>query len=389
MKGTSPSQACGEAEAARESGAKIGIAVNIISQARGEVMNQITTVVAKNASSDAVAVVGIDLAKNVFAVHGITAAGKAVLVRPAVRRDQLLELLAQLPPCLVGMEACTGAHHWARKLVKLGHTPKLMAPKFVAPYRMQGKHGKNDANDAAAICEAVARPMMRFVPIKSEDAQATLAVHRTRQGFVEERTATVNRIRGLMSEFGIVLAQKADTVRRGAHLCLEQLPGWAARCVGDLLDHLVGLDRRIAEYDAHLKQVAHQDERSSRLMQLTGVGPTTATALLAAIGNGHDFKNGRQLAAWLGLVPGQYSSGGRIKLGRITKAGDRYLRTLLILGARSVLANAASKTDRISRWAIALQTRVGYGKALVAIAAKNARMVWAMLAKGQAFQPAA
>jgi transposase len=350
-------------------------------------MNEITTKVIQNASVEVITIIGIDLAKNVFAIHGINGAGKAILVKPNVRRDQLLDFLAQLPPCTIGMEACTGAHHWARQLIKLGHIPKLMAPKFVIPYRIQGKHGKNDANDAAAICEAVTRPAMRFVPIKSEDAQSTLTVHRVRQGFVEERTATINRIRGLISEFGIVLPQKADTVRRCAHLALEHLPGWASRAVADLLAHVTLLDQRIAEYDTHLKQMAKEDDRSKRLMQMPGIGPTTATALLAAIGNGHDFKNGRQLAAWLGLVPGQYSSGGKAKLGKITKAGDRYLRTLLILGARSVLAAAINKPDAISRWAIALAARVGYGKALVAIAAKNARMVWAMLAKGQAFQP--
>lgn len=352
-------------------------------------MDKITTKVAQNASTSAVTTVGIDLAKNVFAVHGVNAVGKPVLIKPNVRREQLLPLLAQLPPCVIGMEACTGAHHWARELMKFGHTPKLMAPKFVAPYRMQGRQGKNDANDAAAICEAVTRPNMLFVPVKSPDAQATLCVHRVRQGFVEERTATINRARGLLSEFGIVLPQKADTVRRTAHLALERMPGWAARAVADLLDHITTLDARIAEYDAHLKQVAREDERSRRLMQIPGVGPTTATALLAAIGNGHDFKNGRQLAAWLGLVPGQYSSGGKSKLGKITKAGDRYIRTLLILGARSVLAAAAAKADRLSRWALVLQARVGYGKTLVAIAAKNARMIWAMLTKGGAFEPLA
>lgn len=352
-------------------------------------MSKITTIVAKNASREAVVVVGIDLAKNVFAVHGVNVAGKTVLVRPSVRRENLLELLAQLPPCLIGMEACTGAHHWARQLIKLGHTPKLMAPKFVAPYRMQGKCGKNDANDAAAICEAVTRPNMRFVPIKSEDAQGMLAIHRTRQGFVEERTATINRIRGLLSEFGVVLPQKADTVRRGARTMMEDLPFWAARCVADLLDHLAGLDERIAQYDGHLEQLSRQDERCRRLMQIPGLGPITATALLASIGNGHDFRNGRQLAAWLGLVPAQHSSGGKAKLGRITKKGDRYLRTLLILGARSVLVSAARKSDHLSRWAVALKERTGYGKTLVAIAAKNARMVWAMLVKGEAFAPCA
>jgi transposase len=355
---------------------------------KGKIMNKITIMSPQNASADdkLVTVLGMDLAKDVFALHGINAAGKAILVRPNVSRAKLLDVLAALPPCIVGMEACSGAHHWARELVKLGHTPKMMAPKFVSPYRMQGKRGKNDANDAAAICEAVMRPNMRFVPIKSMDAQATLCVHRTRQGFIEERTATINRVRGLMSEFGIVLPQKADTVRRQAHLAIEHLPGWAARTVTDLLAHIALLDERIAEYDQHLKQVAREDDRCTRIMAIPGVGPTTATALLAAIGNGHDFKNGRQLAAWLGLVPGQCSSGGKARLGRITKAGDRYLRTLLILGAKSVLANAPDKSDAISRWAVALAGRAGYGKALVAIAAKNARMIWAMLAKGVAFE---
>lgn len=331
--------------------------------------------------------VGIDLAKNVFAVHGIDEHGKAVLVRPSVRREQLLELVASLVPCVIGMEACSGAHHWARAFAALGHTPKLMAPKFVAPYRMAGRRGKNDAADAAAICEAVQRPSMRFVPIKSVDQQGTLCIHRVRQGFVEERTATINRIRGLLSEFGIVLPKKADTVRRQAMAALEDLPGWANCAIGDLLSHLHTLDVRITEYDTHIRQVAQADARSVRLMQMPGIGPITASALVAAIGNGHDFKCGRQLAAWLGLVPGQYGSGGVVRLGYITKAGDPYLRTLLILGARSVLASANNKTDRLSRWALSVQQRRGYGKALVAIAAKNARMAWALLAKGEAFAP--
>jgi transposase len=190
-----------------------------------------------------VAVVGIDLAKNVFAVHGVDANGKPCLVRPAVRRDQLLDLLAKLPPCVIGMEACSGAHHLARTLVQFGHTPKLMAPKFVAPYRIQGPRGKNDANDAAAICEAVTRPMMRFVPVKSVDAQVTLTIHRVRSGFVEERTATINRLRGLMSEFGVVLALKAMTVRRQARIASEKLPTWVQRVVGDLLAHIATAGR--------------------------------------------------------------------------------------------------------------------------------------------------
>lgn len=329
--------------------------------------------------------VGIDLAKNLFSVHGIDENGKVALQR-TVRRDRLMQLLATLQPCVIAMEACSGAHHWARQLAALGHTPKLIAPKFVTPYRMSGKRGKNDAADAAAICEAATRPKMRFVPVKTIDQQGTLCLHRVRQGFIQERTATINRVRGLLSEFGIVLPQNANVVRRQAAAVLEDLPGWANRAIGDLLSHLHALDLRIAEYDAHVKVTAQADERARRLMSTPGIGPTTASALVASIGNAHDFKNGRQLAAWLGLVPSQHSTGGKSRLGSITKAGDTYLRTLLILGARSVLANAVGKNDRISRWALAVQQRAGYGKALVAIAAKNARMAWAMLSKGEAFR---
>ena len=328
--------------------------------------------------------VGIDLAKNVFSVHGIDENGNVAL-RRNVKRDQLVELIATLPPCVIAMEVCSGAHHWARQFAAFGHTPKLIAPKFVTPYRMSGKHGKNDAADAAAICEAATRPNMRFVPVKTVDQQGTLCVHRVRRGFIEERTATINRIRGLLSEFGVVLPQNANTVRRQAAAALEDLPGWANRAVGDLLSHMHALDLRITEYDAHVKATAQADERARRLMGTPGIGPVTASALVAAVGNAHDFKNGRQLAAWLGLVPKQHSTGGKAKLGSITKAGDAYLRTLLILGARSVLASAPGKTDRISRWALAVQQRAGYGKALVAIAAKNARIAWAMLSKGESF----
>jgi transposase len=339
------------------------------------------------AAAHDVTVIGIDLAKNVFALHGIDAAGKPCLVRPNVSRDQLLELLAQLPPCVIGMEACSGAHHWARALRQFGHTPKLMAPKFVAPYRMQGVRGKNDANDAAAICEAVTRPNMRFVPVKTVDAQVTLTLHRVRSGFVAERTATINRLRGLMSEFGVVLPLKASTVRRQAHAASETLPTWMQRVVTDLLAHIAMLDERIDEYEAQIKHIAVTDTACKQLMTLDGIGPVTASALVASVGNGHDFKNGRQLAAWLGLVPGMHGSGGKTRLGRITKAGDHYLRSLLVMGARSLLSLSHDKGDRLSRWAMALQERVGYGKAVVAIAAKNARLAWAMLAKGEQFKP--
>lgn len=330
--------------------------------------------------------VGIDLAKNVFAVHGVDENGKAVLVKPKVTREQLLPLIAVLPPCLIGMEACSGAHHWARLFRQYGHTVRLMAPKFVTPYRMSGKRGKNDAADAAAICEAVTRPNMRFVPVKEEHQQIILCLHRTRQGFVEERTALYNRLRGLIAEFGIVLPQKVASLRReiGAHL--EELPGYANQCIGDLLAHADQLDARIDEYDRIIAQAARDDARSKRLMERPGIGPVTASALLASIGGGHDFKNGRQVAAWIGLTPGQHSSGGKARLGRITKAGDPYLRSLLVMGARSILAGLGDKQDGFSRWARSLQERRGYWRAVVAIAAKNARLAWAVLKYGEDFR---
>ncbi len=334
----------------------------------------------------AIVTLGIDLAKNVFALHGVDATGRPALVRPSVARGKLLELVASLPPCLIGMEACSGAHHWARLFAAHGHTVRLMAPKFVVPYRLSGKHGKNDKADAAAICEAVTRPNMRFVPPKSLEQQSQLMVHRARQGFVQQRTATINRIRGLLSEFGFVLPLKAATVRREAMRQLEDLPGWANTVIGDLLSEVSRLDERITQYDRHIEAIAKTSEAATQLTRLPGVGPTTATALVAMIGRGQEFKCGRQLAAWLGLVPGQYSSGGKQRLGRITKAGDPYLRMLLILGARAVLNAAKDRTDAISRWAVQLQARVGYWKAIVAIAAKNARMCWAVLHRGDAFK---
>jgi transposase len=330
--------------------------------------------------------VGIDLAKNVFAVHGVDETGRAVLVKPKVARGRLLDLVAQLPPCLIGMEACSGAHHWARLFRVHGHCVKLMAPKFVTPYRMSGKRGKNDAADAAAICEAVTRPKMRFVPIKEVNQQATLCLHRTRQGFVTERTAVYNRVRGLIAEFGVVLPLKIECLRHDILEHLEELPGGVNRCVWDLLRHADTLEERIAEYDKAIAQVARQDERSRRLMRLRGIGPNTATALLASIGAGHDFKHGRQVAAWIGLVPSQYSSGGKTRLGWITKTGDAYLRGLLVMGARSILAGLGDKQDRFSRWARSLVERRGYWKAVVAIAAKNARLAWAVLRYGDEFR---
>ena len=260
---------------------------------------------------------------------------------------------------------------------------------------MTGRRSKNDAADAAAICSAAQKVDMRLVPVKSIDQQARLMVHRARQGFVESRTAVLNRIRGLMSEFGIVMPLKANSVRQQACAHLEDLPGWANTVIGDLLSEVTHLDERIAQYDAHIRHMARLDP-AGRLMRLRGLGETTATApatatatataMLAMVGNGHEFKSGRQFAAWLGFVPSQYSSGDKARLGRITKAGDAYLRTLLILGARAVQTAAKDKADRVSVWAKALEARRGYWKTVVAIAAKNARMAWAVLRKGEEFQ---
>lgn len=331
-----------------------------------------------------VTTVGIDLAKNVFSVHAIDETG-TVLFRKPVSRARLVPLIAQWPACLIGIEACSGAHEWARRFQALGHEVRIMAARFVAPYR---RSGKNDGNDAEAICEAVRRPSMRFVPVKSAEQQAILSLHRVRQGFVEERTATINRIRGLMAEFGAVLSNRATEVRRGAAACAEQLPALARQAVADLLSHLASLDERIAAYDRELEALARASEAASRLMTVPGVGPLTALATVASVGNAREFENGRQFAAWLGLVPRQWSTGGKTRLGHITKRGDAYLRTLLILGARAALQMAARRGDRLSRWAMALKERVGYHKAVVALAAKNARIVWALLAAGTVFKPA-
>jgi transposase len=326
-----------------------------------------------------VTTVGIDLAKNVFSLHGVDASGKVAL-RRTVRRGEFAQAVAALPPCVIGMEACSGSHAWARQFRGYGHTVRLMAPKFVTPYR---KSGKNDGNDAEAICEAVTRPNMRFVPVKSLEQQALLAIHRVRQGFIVERTAIINRLRGLMSEFGVVLPLRSVTVRRQAAEAAEALPALARRAIGDLLDQLHVLDERIDGYDREIEAQAKLSEAAKRLMQIRGIGPTTALAIVATVGNAREFKNGRQFAAWIGLVPGQYSTGGRTRLGHISKRGDAYLRNLLVQGARSVLNSAGAHQDRMSRWALELQPRRGYYRTLVAIANKNARIAWALLARNE------
>jgi transposase len=326
-----------------------------------------------------VTTLGIDLAKSVFALHGVDGAGRAVLHRMC-RREELGRLIAQLPPCLIGMEAGSGAHEWARRFERMGHTVRLMAPKFVRPYR---KAGKNDFNDAEAICEAVARPNMRFVPVKSIEQQALLTLHRVRQGFVEERTALINRLRGLVAEFGIVLAQRPIAVKRSRAQTLEQLPALAREAIAELYDHLATLEERIADYERRIATLARDNDAARRLMAITGIGPLSAAALVATVGDARMFANARQFAAWLGLTPRQHSSGGKVRLGHITRRGDAYLRTLLTIGARAAVQVAGRRTDRLSRWIVELRRRRGYHRTVTAVAAKNARLAWVLLARGE------
>ena len=326
-------------------------------------MNEVTTV-------------GIDLAKSVFSLHGVDGRG-AVVLRKTVSRAKLSGVVAQLPPCLIGMEACSGAHEWARHFRQFGHTVKLMAAKFVAAYR---KSGKNDGNDAEAICEAVSRPSMRFVPVKTREQQAQLCLHRVRSGFVEERTANLNRLRGLLAEFGHVLPLGANALRTQVPRLLEEVPALVGQAARDLLEHVRVLDARIVGYERQIQAHVRNSELAQRAQTQRGVGPLTASAIVASVGEAREFKNGRQFAAWLGLVPRQHSTGGKTRLGQITRSGDGYLRTLLVLGARAVLRRAPHARDPLSRWAMALRERRGYHRACVAIAAKNARHVWAALA---------
>ena len=329
---------------------------------------------------------GIDLAKNIYQLHGVDRHGKSVL-KKAVSRAKLLETLANIPPCLVGIEACGGAHHWAREIGKLGHQVRIIAPQFVSPYR---KSGKNDANDAEAICEAVARPNMRFVAIKAPEQQAALVVHRAREAIKAERTALINQIRGLLQEFGIVLPQGAATFSKRLVEVLEDsgMPLEAVSVFAELRGHLLRLEERQADYDRKIARLA-QDETAQRLAEIPGVGPVTATAVVASVGDAKLFRNGRELAAWVGLVPKQSSSGGKTRLGRITKHGDSYLRTLFVQGAMTVIQHLGEKTDPRSQWIRNLVARRGTQKAAVALAAKTVRTVWVLMAREEHYRRAA
>ncbi len=331
--------------------------------------------------------VGIDLAKNVFQVHAVDERG-AVVLRKQLRRDQMTAFFANLPPCVIGMEACGSAHHWARTLKCLGHDARLMSPQFVKPYV---KSNKNDVADAEAICEAVARPNMRFVPVKSVEQQAVLSLHRVRQGFVKARTAQANQIRSLLGEFGLIMPAGISHIAKRVPRLLEDasnpLPGSFRQLITRLTEHLKDLDMLVDEFEAQIKAWHRSSELSMRLEKIPGIGPLGASALVASIADATSFANGRQLSAWLGLVPRQHSSGGKPALLGISKRGDVYLRTLLIHGARSAILAAQRKAVNTNVWLTGLLGRRHPKVAAVALANKNVRTVWALLAHGREFRP--
>jgi len=334
--------------------------------------------------------VGIYLAKNVFKVHGVDRSEK-VTWRRRLRREEWIDAVREHaePSCEIAMEACGGAHHWARVLQKLGYRVKLIAPQFVKPYV---KSNKNDAADAEAICEAMARPGMRFVPVKTVEQQDLQAIHRVRASLVEQRSAKANQIRGLAAEYGLVAPKELLHLRRALPRWLEDDGNglttrfrWLLR---GLRDELVAFDERIAELDREIEQIAQAEPDAKRLMQLRGVGPIIATAMLATVGDARQFSNGRQMSASLGLTPKQFSSGGKERMLGISKRGDAYLRSLLIHGARAVIRTARSKTDPLSRWVIRLADRSHPNVAAAALANKTTRIAWAMLSRGTNYQAA-
>ena len=330
--------------------------------------------------------VGIDLAKSVFQVHGVDERGKAVL-RKQLKRDALFDFFANMEPCVIGMEACGSAHYWARRLSGLGHTVRLMAPQFVKPYV---KSNKNDRNDAEAICEAVGRPNMRFVAVKSAEMQAVLALHRARQGSVKARTAQANQIRGLLAEFGIVIPVGIGHIARRLPEILEDadnaLPGMMRPLLQRLGERLKETDQMVGELERQIKAWHRDNEQSSRLEAIAGFGPITASAFVATLGEPRSFKNARQVPAWLGMVPRHEGTGGRTKLGAISKRGDGYVRMMLIHGARSVIARVERNPDAAQGWLRKLIARRNKNIAAVALAAKNARIAWALLAHERSYQ---
>jgi len=333
--------------------------------------------------------VGVDLAKNVFQVHGVDRKEKAIWRRRLTRGNWLEVLQATVEPgCEIGMESCGGAHHWARRLQAKGFKVKLIAPQFVKPYV---KSNKNDANDAEAICEAMGRPGMRFVAVKTVEQQDIQAVHRVRSELNKQRKAKANQIRGLVAEYGLVAPREIVHLRRALPRWLEDaengLSARFRRVLAGLWGDLRALDDRMAELDREIVLIAQGDPVAKRLQQLRGVGPIIATALVAAVGNGEQFANGRQMSAAFGLTPGQHSSGGKERMLGISKRGDVYLRSLLIHGARAVIRTAKGKDDRLSQWATRLAARRHPNVAAAALANKTVRMACAMLKNGTDYQP--
>ncbi len=330
--------------------------------------------------------VGLDIAKNVFQIHGVDDKGNVVVQKP-VKRQQLLPYFANLQPCLIGMEACASSHYWQRQLQALGHQVKLINPEYVTPYV---KSNKNNARDAEAICEAVTRPNMRFVPKKSVEQQDIQIVHRVRSRLIKQRTALVNQIRGLLGEYGLIVAQSVAAVRRQLPRYLEdannELTPVSREVFADLYEQLIALDDQIKVYDQKIKTIVNGSEACQRLLKVPGIGPIVATALVMAVGDANVFKNGRHLAAYLGLVPRQHSSGGKDRLLGISKRGDRYVRALLVHGARSMAYRVKNNPEHENQWLYKLIQRRGMNKAVVAFANKIARQAWVILAKEEPYQ---
>ena len=333
-----------------------------------------------------VTTIGLDLAKNVFQVHGADARG-AALLRKQLRRSQMAEFFAKQPPCVVAMEACGSAHHWGRKLRALGHQVRLIAPQYVKPYV---KSQKNDAADAAAICEAATRGHMRFVALKTVDQQSVLALHTARSGFVKQRTALSNQIRGLLAEFGLVIPKGLSKLAQELPVLLADQNNEITSVMRELLQmlhtQLAHLDDLVARLERQIQVWARQDDSAKRLQQIPGIGPITASALSASVGDARQFEDGRQMSAWMGLVPRQHSSGGKSVLLGITKRGDKYLRTLLIHGARAVLKAYQRNPAKMPEHLAQLLQRKHPNVVCVALASRNARVAWAMLSRRQDYQ---
>ena len=330
--------------------------------------------------------IGLDLAKNVFQVHAINGAGE-VVVRKAMRRAQVLRFFERLDPCLVGIEACGTSHYWAREISKFGHEVRLMPPAYVKPYV---KRGKTDASDAEAICEAVSRPTMRYVAIKSCEQQAALTVHRTRDLLVKQRTQLVNMIRGLLAEFGIEIRRGiTHALSLAERIATDGMPGipvLAAKMIACLAGQILDLQARLREIERELLAWHRSSDIARRLATIPGVGTICATAFAASVTDPHQFRSGRQFAAWLGLTPLQHSSGGKERLGRISKMGDKYLRRLLVVGMTSLIRRAKYKPDAVDLWLAALLSRKPARVVTVALANKAARVIWAIMSRGEIYR---